>query len=108
MAEVRGILRRKILHEKPIPLKTQLKELKEARKSLEKEVRLRHDLAKQRQEIMKLQEELHPRAGTKLKKFLKTTNELVLHLGKGMQKLGKAVQESEAKKQPKVAVIKAK
>jgi hypothetical protein len=102
MAEIRGILQRRLMEKRRKPTQKELRELKIQRKELEKEIGLRHELAEQRQEIMKLQRELHPTAQAKLQKFLNTSNKLMAHLGKGMQKLGKMVQESEKSKKVKI------
>jgi hypothetical protein len=104
MAEIRGILQRRLMEKRRKPTQKELQELISQRKELEKEMKLRRSLAEQRQEIMKLQREMHPTAQAKLEKFLDTSNKLMLHLGKGMQKLGKMVQESEKAK--KVEIIK--
>lgn len=98
-------MKKKILRATPKDLQW----LTEERKRLQKEVELRHKMEEQRREVLKLREQLHPSSKAKLKKFMDTGTELMLHLGKGMQKLGKVVQEREAKKkQLKVTVIKAK
>lgn len=97
MAEIRGILQRRLMEKRRKPTQKELQELIKQRKELEKESKLRHDLAEQKKEIMKLQQELHPTAQIKLQKFLNTSNKLMVHLGKGMQKLGKIVQENEKK-----------
>lgn len=109
MAQLRGILRTGIRKKEVKPTTKDLKFFTKERKRLQKEISLRHNIEEQRAEIMKLQEELNPSARTKLKKFMDSSTELVVHLGKGVGELSKMVKESEMKKsQPKVTVIKAK